>query len=106
MSLRENIRLAVQRVRRKPATCPHVDSIRDVSPDSSEGCPECLAVGDSWVHLRMCMTCGHVGCCDSSKNKHANRHAEGVAHPILRSIEPGEDWMWCVVDKKVVRRPA
>jgi hypothetical protein len=71
--------------------CTHLDTIRDVSPNT-HGCEECLKLGDRWVHLRLCMTCGHVGCRDSSKNKHATRH------PIARSIEPGEDWFWCYVD--------
>ncbi len=78
--------------------CEHVREIRDVAPDSTEGCKECLAVGDGWVHLRMCMTCGHVGCCDSSKNRHARRHWERAHHPIIRSAEPGEDWLWCYPD--------
>jgi len=74
--------------------CEHVKEIRDVEPDAA-GCSECLATGDRWVHLRMCLTCGHVGCCDSSKNKHARRHWQGSRHPIIRSAEPGEDWRWC-----------
>jgi uncharacterized UBP type Zn finger protein len=83
-------------------TCSHPDAIRDVAP-SSTGCAQCLAMGDRWVHLRMCMTCGVVGCCDSSKNKHAHRHADEEGHPIARSQEPGEDWMWCYVDEVVIR---
>lgn len=79
-------------------TCTHLDSIQEVTPQS-EGCAACIASGDGWVHLRMCMTCGHVGCCDSSKNKHAGKHAHAEGHPILRSLEPGETWMWCVVDE-------
>jgi hypothetical protein len=86
-------------------TCPHVDQIRDVTPDSTEGCSECLVAGDSWVHLRMCMTCGHVGCCDSSPNRHASRHADAHDHPIMRAHEPGVDWMWCVIDRKIVETP-
>ena len=88
------------------SSCPHVSEIRDVEPDSPEGCPECLAAGDTWVHLRMCMSCGHVGCCDSSRNKHASKHAASVGHPILCSIEPGENWMWCTVDGRMVGPPA
>ena len=83
-------------------TCDHVKEIREVAPDSTEGCPECLAAGDRWVHLRMCMTCGHVGCCDSSKNRHARRHWEKAHHPIVRSLERGEDWMWCYADRDYV----
>ena len=79
-------------------TCAHLDQIRDVSP-SAEGCEDCLKTGDSWVHLRLCLTCGHVGCCDQSKNKHATKHFHGTGHPLIKSIEPGEDWMWCYVDE-------
>ena len=82
--------------------CTHVDQIGDVAPNS-EGCEQCVAVGDMWVHPRTRMTCGRVGCCDSSKNRHAHRHADGVGHPIARSKEPGEDWMWCYADDALVR---
>ena len=78
--------------------CRHLDLIRDVSP-SAPGCEECLATGSWWVHLRMCMTCGHVGCCDSSPNRHASKHAAAADHPVMRSLEPGEDWIWCAVDQ-------
>src|SRR4051812_32953580 len=81
--------------------CPHVDQIRQVTP-SAKGCEDCLRTGDRWVHLRMCLTCGHVGCCDSSKNKHATKHFQATEHPIMRSIEPGESWAWCYVDEKMV----
>jgi uncharacterized UBP type Zn finger protein len=77
--------------------CTHFDSIRDVSPNSA-GCEECLNLGDRWVHLRLCMTYGHVGCCDSSKNKHATKHFYATHHPIARSIELGEEWFWRYVD--------
>ena len=80
------------------ATCDHIDQIQDVSPETT-GCGECLAVGDSWMHLRLCMTCGQVGCCDSSKNKHASKHAESTGHPIIESYEPNEDWLWCYIDE-------
>jgi uncharacterized UBP type Zn finger protein len=83
--------------RMKP-TCPHTDQIRDVTP-SANGCEECLKMGDQWVHLRMCLSCGHVGCCDSSKNKHATKHFHASKHPIMRSLEPGETWGWCYVDE-------
>jgi thioredoxin reductase (NADPH) len=69
---------------------------------SSEGCQECLARGDGWVHLRLCMTCGHVGCCDSSPNRHATQHFHGTKHPVVKSFEPGEDWAWCYVDEDLV----
>ena len=81
--------------------CSHLDQIREVVP-SGEGCKECLEMGDKWVHLRLCLACGHVGCCDSSKNKHASRHAEETGHPIVRSFQPGEDWRWCYVDETYV----
>jgi CPA2 family monovalent cation:H+ antiporter-2 len=77
--------------------CEHVKEIRLVEPDA-EGCSDCLAVGDRWVHLRMCLTCGHVACCDSSKNQHARRHWHRTQHPIVRSAQPGEDWRWCYPD--------
>jgi len=82
-------------------SCGHVEDIRAVQPRTN-GCEECLATGDRWVHLRMCRTCGHVGCCDSSKNKHATKHFHATKHPIMRSIEPGESWSWCYVDQKEV----
>ena len=68
-------------------------------PAAIEGCEECLKIGSSWVHLRMCMTCGKIGCCDSSPNRHASRHARDVGHPIVRSAEPGEEWSWCFIDE-------
>jgi uncharacterized UBP type Zn finger protein len=79
--------------------CAHVAHInRHVTPHT-RGCEECLALGDSWVHLRLCMECGHVGCCDDSKNRHATKHFHGTHHPIIRSFEPGEGWGWCFVDE-------
>ncbi len=80
------------------ARCAHVSTIRPVLP-SAPGCEECLKMGDTWVHLRICMTCGHVGCCDTSKNKHATKHFHSTTHPIVRSMEPGEDWGWCYEDE-------
>ena len=68
-------------------------------PQTSGYCPECRAEGTDPVHLRMCLTCGHVGCCDSSVGRHATRHHELTGHPVMRSIEPGEDWRWCFVDE-------
>ncbi|HEX5451169.1 MAG TPA: UBP-type zinc finger domain-containing protein [Candidatus Limnocylindrales bacterium] len=79
------------------SACSHLDAIRPVTPDS-EGCADCLAIGGRWVHLRLCLTCGHVGCCDSSPNRHASAHARSAGHPIFRSFEPGEDWAWCTID--------
>jgi uncharacterized UBP type Zn finger protein len=79
-------------------TCSHLDQITNPSPNTI-GCEECLKMGDSWVHLRLCEICGHVGCCDSSKNRHATKHFRKTQHPIMRSLEPGEDWGWCYVDE-------
>jgi uncharacterized UBP type Zn finger protein len=79
--------------------CTHLDQIRDVSPHTPDGCEECLATGSTWVHLRLCLSCGHVGCCDNSPNKHATKHFHQTQHPIIRSFEPGEDWGWCYVDQ-------
>ena len=84
--------------------CTHLDQIGDVTA-SAEGCEDCLRIGSWWVHLRLCLTCGHVGCCDSSPNRHASAHARETGHPIVRSLEPGEDWAWCYVDE-VVLEPA
>ena len=83
-------------------TDPHVTLIRPVSPRTPEGCEECLRLGSAWVHLRLCLTCGHVGCCDSSKNRHATKHFAAAKHPIIKSFEPGEDWRWCYVDEAFV----
>ena len=80
------------------ATCNHLNQIKPVHPNT-KGCEECLKIGQSWVHLRMCMECGHVGCCDSSIGKHATKHFHSTKHPIMRSIEPGETWYWCYVDE-------
>jgi len=77
------------------ATCEHLEVIEN-TPKPEGGCVDCLAVGDTWVHLRFCVTCGRVGCCDSSKNRHASRHAAAAGHPVLRTKEPGENWAWCV----------
>ncbi|MEU7067882.1 UBP-type zinc finger domain-containing protein [Streptomyces sp. NPDC046161] len=80
--------------------CPHLDHVRDVSPSTTEGCEDCLSVGGQWVHLRECLVCGHVGCCDSSPNRHASAHARVTAgHELARSFEPGEDWAFCYADE-------
>jgi len=80
--------------------CTHLSQAADVTP-SGDGCVECLAMGGRWVHLRLCMTCGHVGCCDSSPNKHASAHFRDVDHPLVQSYEPGERWWWCYLDEVV-----
>lgn len=81
--------------------CSHLGLIRDVHATSS-GCEECLAIGAEWVHLRLCLSCGHVGCCDSSIHRHASAHARQLQHPLIRSLEPGEPWIWCYLDELVV----
>ena len=78
--------------------CTHLDQIKVVTP-SAEGCEECLKTGDAWVHLRMCLTCGHVGCCDSSKNTHATKHFTETHHAVMQSHQPGETWKWCYIDE-------
>ncbi|HEX2053642.1 MAG TPA: UBP-type zinc finger domain-containing protein [Actinomycetota bacterium] len=79
-------------------SCSHLDQIADVAP-SGNGCVECLANGGRWVHLRLCQSCGHVGCCDNSPGRHATKHARDSRHPIIRSFEPGEEWFWCYPDQ-------
>jgi uncharacterized UBP type Zn finger protein len=80
--------------------CTHLDQIKDVPP-SGDGCVECLQTGDWWVHLRMCSTCGHIGCCDDSPNRHATKHYQTTKHPIIRSFEPGEEWYYCYPDELI-----
>jgi monovalent cation:H+ antiporter-2, CPA2 family len=89
------VRLDVENV---SAGCGHLAEVRPVLP-SARGCEECLRAGDEWVHLRLCMTCGHVGCCDSSKNRHASKHYPATGHPIIKSLERNEDWAWCYPDE-------
>lgn len=79
-------------------SCSHLNQIRHVTP-SAPGCEDCLKTGDGWVHLRLCETCGHVGCCDNSKNKHATKHFQQTQHPLIKSFEPGEGWGYCYVDE-------
>jgi hypothetical protein len=80
--------------------CTHLDTVEIKElPPSVDGCEECLRMGSPWCHLRICLACGHVGCCDSSPNKHASAHAREHGHPIIRSAQPGEDWSWCYVDE-------
>jgi uncharacterized UBP type Zn finger protein len=77
--------------------CTHLDQVADVTP-GAEGCEDCLRIGGTWVHLRLCMVCGHVGCCDNSPNRHASAHFREVGHPLVESFEPGEDWWYCYAD--------
>ena len=81
--------------------CTHLNEVKFTTTDK-RGCEECLKMGDTWVHLRLCMVCGHVGCCDSSKNKHATKLYHRVKHPVVRSSEPGESWIWCYEDQEIV----
>jgi len=81
-----------------PNQCQHLNQIK-IRETSTHVCGECVKTGDRWVHLRLCLSCGHVGCCDSSKNKHATKHFHSAKHPLIRSIEPGESWVWCYVDQ-------
>src|SRR5262245_7766884 len=83
------------------ATCGHLGLVLDVTPRTT-GCEECLRLGERWVHLRLCLSCGHVGCCDSSRHRHATVHFWTTAHPVVRSLEPGETWRWCYVDETAV----
>jgi uncharacterized UBP type Zn finger protein len=80
------------------ATCTHLDEIKVERPDNVAGCEDCLKIGGTWVHLRVCRTCGHVGCCDSSPNRHASQHVRETSHPIVTSLETGEYWSYCYVD--------
>jgi uncharacterized UBP type Zn finger protein len=79
--------------------CSHLDEVHDVKPRTRKGCEDCLKTGGEWVHLRLCLSCGHVGCCDDSPNHHATNHFHETGHPIIRSFEPGEDWGWCYPDE-------
>ncbi len=86
--------------------CEHKVGLESPPPRTPQGCEECLRKGTSWLHLRLCLTCGHVGCCDSSPGQHATRHAQHTAHPVMASFEPGERWAWCYVDQQEVDVPA
>jgi uncharacterized UBP type Zn finger protein len=79
--------------------CSHLDQVQITElPASVDGCEDCLRDGGRWLHLRICLTCGHVGCCDSSPGRHASRHADAASHPLIRSLEPGEEWSYCFID--------
>ena len=82
--------------------CAHFDHVEAREPRTPDGCEDCLRMGADWVHLRLCLVCGHVGCCDDSPNRHATAHFHGTGHPIIRSFEPGENWGWCYVDDEMI----
>ncbi|MCU1357020.1 MAG: hypothetical protein JWM89_2438 [Acidimicrobiales bacterium] len=89
------------------ASCLHLveldaDDTEIGAPPDADGCTDCLAIGGSWVHLRRCLDCGHVGCCDSSPNRHATAHFQASGHPLIQSYEPGEEWIWCYIDQMAV----
>ena len=82
------------------ATCSHLDTVHVTQlPEEVAGCEDCLAIGAKWLHLRICLECGKVGCCDDSPHRHARAHAHNSGHPIIRSLEPGEEWSWCFIDE-------
>jgi uncharacterized UBP type Zn finger protein len=86
--------------------CTHLDQVLITElPESVPGCEDCLAIGGEWLHLRICLQCGHVGCCDDSPNRHASAHNASSGHPIIRSLQPGEIWSWCYVDEVLMRIP-
>ena len=86
------------------ASCPHSGEVRTVTPGTL-GCEECLKTGDWWVHLRLCRSCGHVGCCDDSPNRHARKHFQATGHPIIEGYDPPEGWGWCWIDERQVDLP-
>ncbi len=86
--------------------CQHIADVEPVPARTPQGCEECLKTGSSWVHLRLCLSCGHVGCCDSSSHRHATNHFHATNHPIIASFEPGERWAWCYVDQLQLEAPA
>jgi uncharacterized UBP type Zn finger protein len=87
-------------------TCTQLDHVSITElPESAEGYEDCLAIGSKWLYLRICLECGHIGCCDDSPNRHATAHAASAGHPIIRSLQPGEDWSWCFVDRLAMLIP-
>jgi hypothetical protein len=98
MGIGDTVRSLTARLTGGGLPCSHLDQARNVEPNST-GCEECLQLGMRWVHLRLCLSCGHVGCCNASEGKHAHAHFEQAGHPIVRSHEPGETWSWCWIDE-------
>jgi uncharacterized UBP type Zn finger protein len=86
-------------------SCDHIAHVKPQPPKTPKGCEECLKMGGQWVHLRLCLSCGHVGCCDSSPNRHATKHFQHTQHPVMTSFEPDERWAWCFVDEEAVDVP-
>lgn len=86
-------------------SCDHIAHAKAQPPKTPQGCEECLQIGSGWVHLRLCLTCGHVGCCDSSPNRHASKHFHHTKHPVVASLEPGERWAWCFEDEEAGDAP-
>ncbi len=84
--------------RSKPTACEHLELVQDVTPTSPDSCNTCIEMGDTWVNLRICLICGHVGCCDNSKNTHATKHHHATGHAIIQSYQPGEGWRYCYLD--------
>ena len=89
----------------KVRPCRHMEQIQDVTPSSLDACGECVTLGDTWPHLRICLICGYVGCCDVAKNQHMLKHHRATGHPLIQSFEPGEDWIWCYADEAVLAPP-
>ncbi len=89
----------------KERKCSHYELIHDVTPSNTEGCAECMALGDPWLHLRICLICGYVGCCDLAKNHHMLNHVKETGHPVVQSFEPMEDWIWCYEDEALLAPP-
>ncbi len=84
--------------------CAHIDKVNPKIHGNTKGCEQCEKIGSSWVNLRLCLTCGHVGCCDSSPNKHGTKHFKETGHPVIKSYEPGENWKWCYIDQVLLRK--
>jgi len=82
--------------------CEHINHVYLDKKGNTKGCEECEKIGSDWVHLRLCLTCGHVGCCDNSKNKHGTKHFQSTKHPVMKSYEPEENWKWCFIDQVMI----
>ena len=87
----------------KDSSCSHIKEVNQNIKGNTKGCEECEKIGSSWVHLRKCLSCGHIGCCDSSINKHATKHHKSTSHPIIQSYEPEESWKWCYIDAQYIK---